>query len=90
MEGVWGREKVFVRKHSDQTFNKLIQLMLQSRQNFERKKTFTNLFRHFWKAMQSYDQGQTYSQFLQLFFSNHCIGTVVSDRKITNSNLNDN
>ena len=87
---MWCHEKAFVRKHSDQTFNKLMQLISQSRQNFEDKKMSMNLFRRFWKAMISYDQGKTYSQVLQLFFNNHCIGTVVSHSKITNSNLNDN
>ena len=87
---MWCDEKTFVRKHCNQTFNKLIQLIPQSRQNFEEKKIFMKLFRRFWKAMESYDRGQTYSQVVQLFFSNHCIETVVSHRKITNSNLNDN
>ncbi len=63
-------------------------LIPQSRENFVEKKIFMKLFRRFWKSMSAYQQGQTYAEVLNLFFSNHCLGAATSHRKITNSNLN--
>jgi hypothetical protein len=62
-------------------------LIPQSKENFFEKKIYMKLFRRFWKAMSAYKQGQSYAQVLNLFFSNQCSGTVVSHRKITNTNL---
>lgn len=87
IEGMWCHQKSFVRKYSDQTFNTMTRLIPQSRENFVEKRIYLKLFRRFWKAMSAYEQGQSYSEVLQLYFSNHCSGTVISHRKITNSNL---
>ena len=39
--------------------------------------------------MSAYEQGQSYAKVLQLLFSNHCSQTVISHRRITNSNIDD-
>ena len=65
----------------------MVRLIPQSKENFLDKHIHLKLFRRFWIAMSAYAQGQSYSDVLQLFFSNLCSGTVVSHRKITNSNL---
>ncbi len=87
IEGLWCHQKDFVRKHSDQSFNTLLRLIPQSKENFLEKKIYLKLFRRFSNAMSAYEQGQSYAQVLNLFFSNLCSGTVISHRKITNSNL---
>ena len=71
IEGVWCYEKEFVRKYSDQTFNKMLQLILQAKANFIENNIFIKLFRRFWKTMSAYEQGQSYAKVLQLLFSNH-------------------
>lgn len=87
IEGVWCHEKQFVRKYSDQTFNKMVQLIPQAKSNFVEKNLFMKLFRRFWTTITAYEQGQSYAKVLELFFSNHCSQAVISHRRITNSNL---
>ena len=89
IEGVWCYEKEFVRKYSDQTFNEMLQLIPQAKANFIENNIFIKLFRRFWKTISAYEQGQSYAKVLQLFFSNHCSQTVISHRRITNSNIDD-
>ena len=89
IEGVWCHQKGFVRKYSDQTFNKMLQLIPASKENFAEKNVSIKLFRRFWKVMSAYEQGQSYGTVLQLFFSNHCSQAVFSHRRITNSNIHD-
>ena len=72
IEGVWCYEKEFVRKYSDQTFNKMLQLIPQAKANFVENNISTTLFRRFWKTISVYEQGQSYDKVLNLFFSNHC------------------
>ena len=73
IEEVWCYEKEFVRKYSDQTFNKMLQLIPQAKANFYRETIYlSNCFRRFWKTMSAYEQGQSYAKVLQLLFSNHC------------------
>ena len=89
IEGVWCYEKEFVRKYSDQTFNKMLQLIPQAKANFIENNIFIKLFRRFWKTMSAYEQGQSYAKVLQLLFSNDCSQTVISHRRITNSSIDD-
>ena len=89
IEGLWCHEKAFVRKYSDQTFNTLLYLIPQAKENFTDKNIAVKLFRRFWKAISAYHQGQSYADVLKLFYSNLCSGTIVSHTKITNSNLED-
>ncbi|CAF3511621.1 unnamed protein product, partial [Rotaria socialis] len=89
IEGVWCHQKVFIRKHSDQTFNKMLRLIVQSRENFVEKKIYMKLLRRFWKAINAYQQGRTYGEVLKQYFSNQRKGAVTSHQKITKSNLSD-
>ena len=67
----------------------MLQLIPQAKANFIENNIFIKLFRRFWKTMSVYEQGQSYAKVLQLFFSNHCSQTVISHRRITNSNIDD-
>ena len=89
IEGVWCYEKEFVRKYSDQTFNKMLQLIPQAKANFIENNIFIKMFRRLWKTMSAYEQGQSYAKVLQLLFSNQCSQTVISHRRITNRNIDD-
>ena len=87
IEGVWCDQKQFVRKHSDQTLQCLLEWIDESRKNFIEKKIFLKLFRRFWKTMYAYAGGQSYDDVLKLFFSNNYSSMTTSHRKTTNSNL---
>ena len=87
IEGVWCYQKSFVRKYNEQIFNTFVKLISQSRDVFEEKKISLKLFRRFWKAVDAYNEGKSYSEVLQLFFSNLCKGEAIIRRRITNTNL---
>lgn len=87
IEGVWCYQKSFMRKYNEQIFNTFVKLISQSRDIFEEKKVSLKLFRRFWKAVDAYNEGKSYSQVLQLFFSNLCKGEAIIHRRITNTNL---
>ncbi|CAF0862631.1 unnamed protein product [Didymodactylos carnosus] len=87
IEGLWCNMKLFVRQRSDQTFDKMIRLISDARAHFVDKKIALKLFRRFWRTLEAYAQGQTYTEVLQLYFSQLCRGTVKYHRKITNANL---
>ena len=47
IEGVWCYEKEFVRKYSDQTFNKMLQLIPQAKANFIENNIFNQIVSSF-------------------------------------------
>ncbi|CAF2041902.1 unnamed protein product [Rotaria magnacalcarata] len=87
IEGMWCHQKQFVRKHSDQTFQRMLELIHESRENFTQKMIFLKLFRRFWRTIYAYARGQSYEEVLKLYFGDDCSSTVISHRKVTNSNL---
>ncbi len=89
IEGLWCNQKAYVRSRTDQTFDKMIRLISESRINFVGRKISLKLFRRFWRAIEAYSKGQTYADVLKLFFSQFCKTTIQSQRKITNTNINE-
>ena len=87
IEGLWCHMKQYVRKRNDQTFSTMLKLIPESRENFSQKQIQLKLIRRFWKVLDAYKTGQTYGEVLTLFFSNLCKSSVVSHRKVTNTNL---
>ncbi len=87
IEGLWCVMKRYVRQRNDQTFSTMLTLIPKSREHFHEKNLQLKLFRRFWRTLQAYNQGQSYSEILKLFFSNLCVDDVVSHRRITNANL---
>lgn len=79
--------KQFVRKRTDQTYHTMLKLIQESRTNFQQKEVQLKLFRRFWHCLEAYNQGKTYSEVLQLFFSSNCSGKIKTHRKITNNAL---
>ena len=67
----------------------MLQLLLQAKANFTENNIFIKLFRRLWKKISAYEQGQSYAKVLQLFFSSHCLQTVIFHRRITNRNIDD-
>jgi transposase len=87
IEGLWCAMKRYVRQRNDQTFSTMLTLIPKSRVDFREKDLQLKLFRRFWRTLQAYNQGQSYSEVLKLFFSNLCVGDVASHRRITNANM---
>ena len=87
IEGLWCAMKRYVRQRNDQTFSTMFTLILKSREDFQEKNLQLKLFRRFWRTLEAYNQGQSHSEVLKLFFSNICVSDVVSHRKVTNANL---
>ena len=87
IEGLWCDMKKYVREKTDQTFPTILRLIPQSRQNFEQRYIQMKLFRRFWRCIEAYSQGKSYSEILTFFFSQLCQVVGVFHRKVTNSKL---
>ena len=87
IEGYWCHSKQYIRKHTDQSFRRLITLMPEAKVNFIEKHIHFKLFRRFWRTIKAYDQGRDYLEVLTMFFSGLCNDKIISHRKITNTNI---
>ena len=67
IEGYWCHSKQYVRKHTDQSFRRLITLMPTAEVNFIEKHIHLKLFRRFWRTIKAYDQGKDYLEVLTMF-----------------------
>ncbi|CAF4179675.1 unnamed protein product, partial [Rotaria sordida] len=61
IEGLWCNQKAFVRSRTDQSFEKMIKLIANSRIHFAERNIALKLFRRFWRSIEAYSQGQTYA-----------------------------
>ena len=89
IEGLWCNQKEFVRLCTDQSFEKMIKLITESRKHFAERNIALKLFRRFWRSIEAYSQGQTYADVLKLFFSQLCKTSVQSHRRISTKNINE-
>ncbi|CAF4608342.1 unnamed protein product, partial [Didymodactylos carnosus] len=55
IEYYWCHMKQFVRKHNDQTFNKMVSLIGEARKNFEDRQIYLKLCRRFWTTLIAYN-----------------------------------
>ena len=85
--GCWAHMKQFVRKRTDQRYDTMIRLIDESRMNFEKQQVHLKLFRRFWKCLQAYNRGKTYSEVLQLFFISGSTGKNKGHLQIRNTDL---
>ncbi|CAF3478732.1 unnamed protein product [Rotaria sp. Silwood2] len=90
IEGLWCCQKAYVRSRTNQTFEKMIKSISESRINFIERLIALKLCRRFWHAIEAYSKGQTYANILKLFFSQFCKTTAQSHRTITNTNIDEN
>ena len=89
IEGYWCHSKHYIRKYTDQSYQRLISLIPESKVNFIEKQIHLKLFRRFWRTIGAYGDGQDYRQVLTMFFSGLCKDNIKSHRGITNSNIDD-
>ncbi|CAF1372716.1 unnamed protein product [Didymodactylos carnosus] len=72
IERYWCHMKQVVRKHNDQTFNKMVLLINYARQNFKDRQIYLKLCRRFWRTLMAYNGGKDYKEVLQMFCSSLC------------------
>ncbi|CAF3381807.1 unnamed protein product [Rotaria socialis] len=89
IEGFWCHSKQFIRKNTDQTFQALVSLMEEAKENFTERHIHLKLFRRFWKTIKAYSEGKDYLEVLATFFSGLCKDKILTHRKITNANIDD-
>ena len=81
--------KQFVHRRSDQTFPTMVKLIEDSRVSFIQRNVSIKLYRRFWRTLEAYANGDSYTEVLKLYFSSLCKSDGEQHRKITNSNLDD-
>ena len=86
---MWCYLKQYIHKHNDQTFNKMLISINESRSNFDEKQLYMKLFRQFWKTLHVYNDGKDYKEVLMMFISSLSKDTVISHRRTSNTNIND-
>ncbi|CAF1323870.1 unnamed protein product [Rotaria sordida] len=57
IEGLWCNQKAFVSSHTDQSFEKMIKLIADSRIHFAEQNIAVKLFERFWRSIEAYLQG---------------------------------
>ena len=80
IEGLWCDMKRYVRAKTDQPFPTMLRLIPQSRQNFEQRYIQLKLFRRFWRFIEAYSQGKSYSETHFLFQSIMSGGRCLSSK----------
>ena len=87
IEDLWCYTKQYVRKNSDQTYPPMMHLISKALEMFSEREIQMKLFRRFWRCLDAYKKGKTYSEVLTFFFSGLCKPDVVSHRRISNTKL---
>ena len=88
MEGVWCHNKQYVRRRTDQTFEKMKTLIKESREEFRKNDISVKLLKRFWRSCQGYKNGATYGDILKTYFSGKTKEKILAHRKIQNTLLN--
>ncbi len=88
IEGLWCDQKYFVRKQSNQNFNRMCELIKESRNDFIRKNLYVKLIKRFWRCLVGYKNNASYFDILKTYFSGRSKANIESHRKISNNNLN--
>lgn len=87
IEGLWCFMKNYVRKRTDQTFDKMSLLINQSVIDFEQKKTNMRLWNRFWRAIEMYHVGSSYQEVLSSLFGPKVKDKAQDHLRITNTFL---
>ena len=65
----------------------ILLFILESRDLFYQKDIHLRLTRRFWKALESYHDGKSYTEVMKSFFSTRCEGTVGSHTRFSNGDI---
>jgi len=90
IEGYWCHSKQYIRKHADQSFQRLVSLMMpEAKANFIDEQIHVKLFRRFWRTNKAYDEAKDYREVLKIFFSGLLEDRIISHRKIADAKIDD-
>ena len=87
IEGLWLSQKHFIRSKTDQTFEKMKSLYLDSRLNYIESNLNIKLIRRFWRTLNAYSKGVTYADVLFTYFSGKSKEKIQNHRQISNKNI---
>ena len=76
IEGVWCALKRYVRKHNEQDYSKLLNLILDAIKDYENKKLNIKLWKRFWDCIEMYKNGAKYCEVLVKLFGAKSIETL--------------
>ena len=80
--------KYFVRKFTDQSFKKMRELILLSREQYSKRNINIKLVRRFWRCLIAYKAGKSYGEVLKIYFGSKCKENIECHRRILgNSNM---
>jgi hypothetical protein len=82
IEGFWCDLKWFVRKHNDQDYKKLNDLIVDGMKQYEEKGLNQKLWFRFWLAIEMYENKATYQDVLQTLFGAKSLSKVKTHKKI--------
>ncbi len=68
IEGLWCSEKVNIRKNTDGTFEKMIELMESSKNMFLNQNINLKLWNRFFVTLNDYEKGASYEEILKKYF----------------------
>ena len=68
IEGLWCFEKVYIRKNTDGTFEKMIELMETSKNMFLTQNINLKLWNRFFDTINDYEKGASYEEILKKYF----------------------
>jgi hypothetical protein len=60
--------KNYVRKRTDQSYEKMLILIVESQEQFKKLNINSKLSRRFWQAINMYKSGETYAQVIKLLY----------------------
>lgn len=82
IEGVWGYMKCHIRKHTDQTYKKLLELFPESLVYFKHRDVQIGLWRRFWNCLIAYNKGLSYQEVLRKYFGHNRKSEIINHRRI--------
>lgn len=87
IEGVWCWLKQYIRRRTDQTYDSLVRLLDESREEFETQNFGIKLIRRFWRCIFAYKAGLSYREVLTTYFSGKSKVKIEKHRRIQNTLL---
>ena len=82
IEGLWCYMKWYVRKYTDQSFQKMKELIPLSRDQYKDNNINIKLIRRFWRSLNAYEADKTYGEVLQIYFGSKCKANNECHRRI--------
>ena len=83
IEGKWCLEKSYVRKRTNQKFDRMLTLIKEARVYFQKDDEFftRKLIKRFWNVLVAYKAGANYGEVLKTYFSRRTQENVLNHRK---------